>query len=541
MRLHNGTLLASWLAMSCVSVSVFAAKPIDLRGQSTAVLQEFFARASSLQQISSAIDFTQTTHVRFQQMYRGYKVWGGDAIMHVPNGGPINDENSFRKLLAVKKSPATMNGVIYQHLEADLNGAPSYIFNSAQADKALQQAMQLHQTKVGTKNAVTDSQTQLIVYVDQNNIAHWAFHISFVDQGAANLPQKPTYIVDAVTFDVYQAWNDLKTLDSEAGGGFGGNKKLGKITYDGLSGNSPQLELQRDAVAKRCYLQNLDVTVKDIRAKKSVMQFDCAEKSKPHNNIYWSANLDAINGAYSPGLDALYIGKVIKDMYQQWYGVPVLMLNDKPMMLNMVVHEKMENAYWDGNEMVFGDGGKEFYPLVSMGVGAHEISHGFTEQHSNLQYDRQSGGLNESFSDMAAQAAEFYSAGQNTWQIGSEIMKNDNEALRYMDEPTKDCLAGDKPGDDCSISNAKDYHSGLDVHYSSGVFNKMFYLLSTSPDWNTKKAFDVMVLANTSYWTATANFSSAACGVIDATKKYGYKEDDVRKAIAAVGVKLERC
>src|SRR5581483_7252540 len=147
--------------------------------------------------------------------------------------------------------------------------------------------------------------------------------------------------------------------------------------------------------------------------------------SREHNNLYWSGNFDKVNDANSPGNDALYTGKVIKDMYQKWYGIPVLTQNGKAMMLNMVVHENMENAYWDGSEMVFGDGGDDFYPLVSLGVGAHEISHGFTEQHSNLEYYGQSGGLNEAFSDMAAQVAEYYATGHNSWQIGSELMKED--------------------------------------------------------------------------------------------------------------------
>jgi pseudolysin len=538
MRLHN-TLLASLVVMSFVSVSAFAAKAIDLRDQPVSVLQNFFTPASSFKQMKSNIDFTHTSHIRFQQMYHGHPVWGADAVMHVPEGGVHAD--TLQKLSLMKNSHATMNGIIYQNLEADLNHAPLSVFDAPAAEKALQHAIQLHEKKSASKNTVAEPETSLIVYVDQHDVAHWAFYVKFLDTGFSGLPQKPAYILDAMTLDVYEAWNDLKTLDNALGGGSGGNKKMGKITYDGLADNFPSLNIQRDPKTKICYLQNSDVTVKDNQNKNAIMQFACFEKSKLHNNIYWSADFDAINGAYSPGNDALYIGEIIKDMYQKWYGIPVLTLNDKPMMLNMIVHEKMENAYWDGKQMSFGDGGKEFYPLVSLGVGAHEISHGFTEQHSNLEYYGQSGGMNEAFSDMAAQAAEYYSTGKNTWQIGSEIMKEDNQALRYMDEPTKDCLPGDKPGNECSISNVKDYSSDLDVHYSSGVFNKMFYLLSQSPNWGTKKAFDVMVFANANYWTATSNFSGAACGVIEATKKYGYKIDDVMKAFSAVGVDTTRC
>src|SRR4029079_4516028 len=125
-----------------------------------------------------------------------------------------------------------------------------------------------------------------------------------------------------------------------------------------------------------------------------------------HNKLYWDADLHTVNGGYSPDNDALFGGAVIKNMYQQWYGVPVLKENGKPMMLVMVVHNPIDNAFWDGKKMTFGDGVRMFYPLTSLGVAAHEISHGFTEQHSNLTYYGQSGGMNEAYSDMAAQAAE---------------------------------------------------------------------------------------------------------------------------------------
>src|SRR5678815_6068662 len=67
-----------------------------------------------------------------------------------------------------------------------------------------------------------------------------------------------------------------------------------------------------------------------------------------------------------------------------------------------------ENALWDGATMSFGDGASTFYPLTSVDVAGHEVSHGFTEQHSNLTYSGQSGGMNEAFSDMGGEATEYY-------------------------------------------------------------------------------------------------------------------------------------
>ncbi|MBO7942914.1 M4 family metallopeptidase, partial [Streptomyces sp. S9] len=107
--------------------------------------------------------------------------------------------------------------------------------------------------------------------------------------------------------------------------------------------------------------------------------------------------------------------------------------------LTMRVHysNSYENAFWDGSAMTFGDGATTFYPLVSLDVSAHEVSHGFTEQQSGLVYSGQSGGINEAFSDMAGEAAEYYMNGTNDFLVGAQIFKASG-ALRYMDDPTRD-------------------------------------------------------------------------------------------------------
>jgi pseudolysin len=518
------------VSLMCLS-SAWAAKPIDLNNQPVSILS---SSETHLQEISRGNDFNQTTHIRLKQMYAGYPVWGGDVIVHLPRGG-----NAALNNFATNKN-ASMNGLLYQNLNQDLNNTPAYMSNAAQTDKALQQAIDLYQHKTGLKQSVTQTKSQRMVYVDGDNKAHWVFLISFLTHSVKNMPAKPTYIMDAVTFQVYKQWDDIQTLDDAQGGGFGGNENMGKLVYDGLKGSYPALTIDRDAASSICYLRNSDVTVKDVRKDDAVSQFSCAEPNKDHNNVYWGADLGAINGAYSPDNDALFAGKVIKNMYQDWYNIPVLTQDGKPMMLVMRVHENMENAYWDGQQMTFGDGGSMFYPLVSLGVGAHEVSHGFTQQHSALVYEGQSGGLNEAFSDMAAQAAEYYASKHNSWEIGPEIMKEKGKALRYMDEPTKDCEGG-TPGNNCSISNVKDYNDSLDVHYSSGVFNKVFYLIGTSKKWNAKKAFNVMVQANQYYWTADTTFMDAACGVLKATKDYKYNTSAVQAAFKKVGINTKRC
>ncbi len=76
----------------------------------------------------------------------------------------------------------------------------------------------------------------------------------------------------------------------------------------------------------------------------------------------------------------------------------------------------------------------------------------------------------------------------------------------------------------------------MDVHHSSGVYNRAFYLLATSSGWNTRKAFEVFLLANRLYWGANTNYQQGACGVSRATADLGYSQADVARAFQTVGV-----
>jgi vibriolysin len=230
-----------------------------------------------------------------------------------------------------------------------------------------------------------------------------------------------------------------------------------------------------------------------------------------------------INGAFSPLNDAHFFGGVIFNMYQAYMGQAPLTFQ-----LVMKVHysTNYENAFWDGSAMTFGDGATTFYPLVSLDVAAHEVSHGYTSQNSNLTYSGQSGGINEAYSDIAGEAAEYYNKGTNDFLVGAEIFKSTG-ALRYMANP---------PQDGRSIGNAANYTAGMDVHYSSGVYNKAFYTLATKPGWNTQKAFQVFARANDLYWTASTDFNQGACGVQTAASNLGYTVADVTAAFTAVGV-----
>jgi Zn-dependent metalloprotease len=81
----------------------------------------------------------------------------------------------------------------------------------------------------------------------------------------------------------------------------------------------------------------------------------------------------------------------------------------------------------------------------------------------------------------------------------------------------------------------------MDNHYSSGILNKAFYLIGTTPDWDAKKAFAILVQANQFYWTPTTTFADAACGIMQATQDLKYDTNVVSKALSDVGLNIQPC
>lgn len=159
--------------------------------------------------------------------------------------------------------------------------------------------------------------------------------------------------------------------------------------------------------------------------------------------------------------------------------------------------EGYENAFWDGRQMVYGDGdGKYFLPFVLfLDVVGHELTHGVTG--NRLAYRRDAGALNESNSDVAGSMIEQFVNNQTvveaSWKIGYSQKLNDGKGmgilvdpetkktypLRLMNDPGKAYdISG--IGKDDQVSKYPDRYTGTEdeggVHTNSGIPNKAFYL-----------------------------------------------------------------
>ena len=467
-------------------------------------------------------------YFRYRQTYNGIPVWGESIIVTVDTQG------NYRPL----------HGNVIQSLASDIETTTPTL----DAEAAIRRAKDALRNERGIEgDSVEVERAEMVIYPRHDGRASLCYDVSLFAEAVDGEPTRPTFLIDANTgktvfhFDritsfvpttyslvasttseeIEEQTLDIAGLTPALGIGPGGNEKTGRYQYELQPGpgNFPGFPVTE---SNGTYVMDTE-NVKTVNMNHRIFIFGSTPysyKSGPENTF------KAINGAFCPLNDAQFFGNVIFNMYKQWFDTAPLTFK-----LTMRVHYRRnyENATWNGRAMSFGDGKDRFYPLVSLDVSAHEVSHGFTEQNSGLIYSGQSGGINEAFSDMAGEAAEFFMTGQNDFRVGESIFKRSGGALRYMDDPSRDGL---------SIDSINDYYPGLDVHYSSGLYNKAFTVLARRSGWDTKKAFEVFVYANMYKWTERTGFVSGAMGVKDAADDLGYDTDDIVAAFAAVDIDI---
>jgi Zn-dependent metalloprotease len=207
------------------------------------------------------------------------------------------------------------------------------------------------------------------------------------------------------------------------------------------------------------------------------------------------------------------------------------------------------NAFWDDSCfcMTYGDGEGDKKPLTALDVTAHEMTHGVTAATAGLTYAGESGGLNEATSDIMGTAVEFHS--KNAKDVGDYLIgeaidiNGDGKPLRYMDKPSKDGQ---------SLDSWSSKAGDVDVHYSSGIANHFFYLLSegsgkktingvdydspTADDSTVKgigieKAQAIWFKALTEYMTSDTDYAAARKATISAANDLYGKDSTETKAV----------
>ena len=197
----------------------------------------------------------------------------------------------------------------------------------------------------------------------------------------------------------------------------------------------------------------------------------------------------------------------------------------------------MDNAYWNGAYMAFGNGNKILKPLAgALDVIGHELGHGVIDKTAGLVYRDQSGAMNESFADIFGAMID-----REDWQIGEDITKPEvfpSGALRDLSNPHNGYISSKEdnwqPAHTSEIYTGEEDNGG--VHINSGILNFAYYKYATAT--SKEEAEQVYYHALTHYLTATSRFTDLRLAIIRSARElYGEKNAAcAAKAFDEVGI-----
>lgn len=230
------------------------------------------------------------------------------------------------------------------------------------------------------------------------------------------------------------------------------------------------------------------------------------------------------------------------------------------MRLDSTVHYQRgyDNAFWNGEQMVYGDGDEDLPPserlfnrfTAAIDVIGHELAHGVTQFTAKLVYSYQPGALNESMSDVFGSLVKQYSlnqtAAQADWIIGAGLLTSNVNGIgiRSMKAPG---TAYDDPvlGKDPQPGHMKDYVNTVNdnggVHINSGIPNHAFYVTAMEiGGFAWEKAGQIWYVTLKDKLSASSNFQNCADQTYQAAADlYGagsLEQQAVKKGWAEVGI-----
>ena len=523
----GGTLLVAGLGVTAPSISS-AATTTESSGDPTAAAKEYIQENPSKIRGSAddayAVSDTITakngeSHVRFTRTYDGLPVLGGNLVVHLSAAEKATGL-SLTQEKAIKSSttPAVKQGQAADKARGEFDGksvgkagAPTLVIDARQGTPVL-----AWKTTVTGVQADGQTPSRQIVVTDAK---------TGKVRSAAETILTPIPVGKSTSQSVLKAPRPTVAATGSGQGIFVGTVSLSTT----LSGSTYSLVDATHGAGRTCDLKN--------KTSGTCTTFAGTDNS-------WGTGLQS--NRESAGVDAHYGAAKTFDYFKTKFGRNGIFNNGAGVPSRVHAGNSYVNAYWDGTQMTYGDGSGNQNPLVELDVAGHEMSHGVTENTAGLDYSGDAGGLNEATSDIFGTMVEFYANNPSDtpdFLIGEEININgDGTPLRYMDKPSKDGGSYD-----CWNSSVP----SSDPHYSSGVGNHFFYLLSNgsgssaygnSPTCNGStvagigrdKAAAIWYNALSNYMTSNETYRWARLDTISAaTDLYGSTSPEVAAVKAA--------
>lgn len=440
------------------------------------------------------------THVRLKQLFAGLEVWASDVYVHVGRDGAVTMFNGTYHptpdLGYISPGIGSAAAVASARNDLSFRGEPT----------SLPPAL---------KSLLKDEgpAAREVVWYDRGNTPHLAW---FVEMRTA-LDRDWYYFVDAGSGKILHSYNNVMDDGPATGNGTDLNsvsRSFGTYavgsTYYMVDASEPMYNAGSSQIPQNPVgaIAALDLRGTDYTAQSSIYFVASSNNTWPDRS----------------SVSALYNAGRTYNFYRSVFGRNSI--DDKGMTIYSIIHvtsngQAMDNAYWSGGVMCYGDGNTAFKPLAGgFDVAAHEMTHGVTQHTANLTYQDQSGALNESMSDVMAAYVD-----SANWTIGEQVIKDlvayPSGALRDLSNPHN----GGNPGDACwqpatmaEFINTTQDHGG--VHGNSGIPNNAFYRVATAV--GRPAAGAIWYRALTHYLTSSAQFVDARIATEAATKElYG--------------------
>ncbi len=534
-----------------------------------------YASGNAFNQVSQERDNLGFVHTKYQQYFNGIKVEFGTVKLHSKNGKVSSMSSEFYDIQGISVSPGLSASAAFSRATAHM-GAKAYLWEDeaaslelgyqrptgelvllpifdSQEEVKLAYKFEIYTIRpMGGGDIYIDAQTGKTLFFN-NKVRHFD---NFGHDGRA---------LATVTADELPTCEEVVAELEDFVAGSAATRYSGTRTIETtLSGGSYTLN---DA-SRKVYTRDAN----NLAPVGSSLPYISSYSEFTDNDNNWTAAEYNNSNKDNAALDAHWGAMMTYDYWQTVHNRDSY--NNAGAQLRSYVHvdNNYDNAFWFLNVMSYGDGssnGNEgngyFDALTSLDVAAHEIGHAVTEYTANLAYQRESGGLNEGFSDIWGAAVEHFAKGNGSdsnpdnsiWLIGDEIdRRSGSAALRSMDNPTSlgqpDTYGGSYwINPNCGTPTSSNDYCG--VHTNSGVLNYWFYLaveggsgtndvgnaFSVSGVGMTKSATISYRMLNV-YLTANSTFADArAASIQSAIDLYGAdgaEEIAVTNAWHAVGV-----
>ena len=465
---------------------------------------------------------TDSTVVRMQQVYEGTPVWGSTQLAHVSKDGSLK----------------VLSGTVVPDLDKKEKLKNK---NKIEGKKAIEIAQQ----DLGfTPKYEVEPTADLYVYQNGEDTTYaYVVKLNFLDPKPGNY----YYFIEADSGTVLNKYNTIDHVTGEDKSPIKQDAKAVVKTVTGTNKVGTGTGVLGDTKSINTTLSGSTYYLQDNTRGAQIFTYDAKNRSTLPGTL-WADTDNIFNVKYdAAAVDAHYYAGVTYDYYKNTFNRNSL--NDAGAPLKSTVHygSNYNNAFWNGSQMVYGDGDGVTFTSLSGGIDVvgHELTHAVTENSSNLIYQNESGALNEAVSDIFGTLVEYYDNRNPDWEIGEDIYTpgKAGDALRSMSDPAK-------YGDPDHYS--KRYTGSSDnggVHTNSGIINKAAYLLAnggthygvTVNGIGKDKLGAIYYRANTQYFTQSTTFSQARAGLVQAAADlYGANSAEVtavKQSYDAVGVK----